>query len=394
MNDPNAPDPAVRQALPIGLLAAAGFLSSAGARVIDPLLAVISQDFKVTVAASSIVVAAFTLAYGFSQLVLGPVGDRVGKLRLMLGALCGYAVFTGACALASGLPMLIGMRILAGAASAGLIPVCLAYIGDAVPYERRNLAISRFLIGIVLAQILAGPVGGLFGEFIGWRGVFLLLSSISVVVAALLFVAMRGLPDAVGTKTFNPTHYLRLARSTNARLLLLAALVEGAVMIGVFPFIAPFLHQEFGLSFAAVGLVLSCFGLGALAYTRAASRLVPALGEAGLVGCGGGLIVLGLVATSVVRQKFAFVAIEAMLGLGYFMLHPVLQTRASELLPEARATAVSLFVFMLFLGSSLGALAFGGAIAAFGYRVGFAIDAAAVGLLTLWLTRLVRRRPE
>ena len=62
-------------ALPILLLAAAGFLSSAGARVIDPLLSVIALDFGTTVPAVSIVVAAYTLPYGLCQVLLGPAGS-------------------------------------------------------------------------------------------------------------------------------------------------------------------------------------------------------------------------------------------------------------------------------------------------------------------------------
>src|SRR5690349_12292949 len=92
--------------LPLGLLAAAGFLSSAGARIIDPLLAAIAHDFGTSVPAVSVVVAAFTLPYGLCQLVLGPAGDRFGKLRLMLLALLGYALFTGACGLARDLTAL------------------------------------------------------------------------------------------------------------------------------------------------------------------------------------------------------------------------------------------------------------------------------------------------
>jgi predicted MFS family arabinose efflux permease len=48
-----------------------------------------------------------------------------------------------------------------------------------------------------------------------------------------------------------------------------------------------------------------------------------------------------------------------MLGLGYIALHTTLQTRATELAPAARGTAVALFAFALFLGGALGALAFG-----------------------------------
>jgi predicted MFS family arabinose efflux permease len=49
----------------------------------------------------------------------------------------------------------------------------------------------------------------------------------------------------------------------------------------------------------------------------------------------------------------------AMLGLGYIALHTTLQTRATELAPEARGTAIALFALFLFLGGALGAALFG-----------------------------------
>ena len=67
-----------------------------------------------------------------------------------------------------------------------------------------------------------------------------------------------------------------------------------------------------------------------------------------------------------------FVPAQIAIGFGYYMMHTVLQSRATELMPEARSTSVAAFVFMLFLGQALGALAFGAAIAAWGYRAAFA----------------------
>jgi predicted MFS family arabinose efflux permease len=72
------------------------------------------------------------------------------------------------------------------------------------------------------------------------------------------------------------------------------------------------------------------------------------------------------------------------------MMHTVLQSRATELMPEARSTAVSIFVFMLFLGQAVGALACGAAIAAWGYRPAFTLLAGAMVVLGVWLWSLMR----
>ncbi|MBV8589376.1 MAG: MFS transporter, partial [Acetobacteraceae bacterium] len=130
------------------------------------------------------------------------------------------------------------------------------------------------------------------------------------------------------------------------------------------------------------------------AFTQLAKPIVHALGEARMVLAGGGLMAMALALgmASPVWQVFA--AAELVLGFAYVMLHTVLQARATELLPHARTTAVSSFVFMLFLGQGIGALLLGAAIAAWGYRTAFWIDAAAIALLSLWIASIVRLRPH
>jgi predicted MFS family arabinose efflux permease len=386
-------NPPLPQPIPLGLLAAAGFLSVAGARVVDPLLSLIARDFATTVPAMSVIIAAFTLPYGLNQLLLGPVGDRYGKLRVMFGALIGYTVFTTACALATGLPSLTLLRICAGASSAGLIPVCLAYIGDAVPYEARKLTLSRFATGVVMAQILAGPLGGAIGEFVGWRGVFVLLGVIGLVVAVALGLRMRHLPDRRSPRAATAGTYRALLARADTRMLLLATLVEGALTGGIFPFVAPYLHAKYQLSYAVVGLVLACFGIGSFLYTRVARFVVARTDEAGMVLVGGALAAAVIAAAITGGHWMAWVPAQMAIGFGYFMMHTVLQSRATELVPEARSTAVSFFVFMLFLGQALGALGFGAAIAAWGYRLAFLGGAAALFTLGCWLWSLMRRSP-
>ncbi len=387
-----APERAPAPTLPLGLLAAAGFLSSAGARVVDPLLHPIATDFGRMVPEMWIVIASFTLPYGLSQILLGPIGDRFGKLRVILGALFAYALFTGLCATAATLPMLTLLRACAGVASAGLIPVGMAYIGDSVPYAARQVTLSRFLSGVVLAQVVAGPVGGVFGQYIGWRGVFVGLGIVAVAVGAALAVRLRGFPDRRQPgRMFNPATYSALAGSRAVRIILLAALLDGALFVGCFPFVAPYLHEHYGLSYAQAGLVLACFGIGAIAYVRLAPRLVRVLGEEGMVLAGGLCMSGGLGIVAMTRSWQPILLVELLLGFGFFLLHGVLQVRATEMLPQARATAVASFSCLLFLGQSAGALLMGAAIARFDYPAAFLIDAGCILVLTLWLSGVLRR---
>jgi len=377
--------------LPIGLLAAGAFLGASAARIIDPLLHVVATDFATTVPAVSVIVAAFSLPYGLCQVVLGPLGDRFGKLRIILFALCAYIVALIGCAMATSLPMLTLMRVFAGATCAAAVPIGMAYIADAVPYAQRQITLTKFLNGTVLAQILAGPVGGIFGQYFGWRGVFIALAAATLAVVIALGMRLRSLPDPKREgATFSLTNYITLAQPGLPRIVLLAGFIDGALLMGAFPFLAPYLREEFTLPYAAIGLILSCFGVGALIYTRTARLLLPKLGEAGLVIAGGILMTIVLMIGMISPAWQTFMVVQILLGLGYYMLHAVLQAQATEMLPNARGTAVASFALALFMGQSVGALGMGLLIAHFSYRTAFMIDAALILALAVWLRGRLR----
>jgi YNFM family putative membrane transporter len=97
-----APSPSIpvpSQTRAIVLLAVAGFASQAMVRVADSLLPQIAVDFGVTVGAASIVVSAYAVMHGSMQLISGPVGDRVGKYRMIAIATAFCAVMVFACGL-------------------------------------------------------------------------------------------------------------------------------------------------------------------------------------------------------------------------------------------------------------------------------------------------------
>src|SRR6185436_9836249 len=130
------------------------------------------------------VVLTFAVAYGISQLLFGPLGDRYGKARVTCGSLFGCALASLACVLAPGFEALVRLRIFWGIAAAGVIPLAIAWIGDAVHYEQRQATLARLLMG-TLSGMTAGQLGGgLFADSaLGWRGAFATLGVGYVVIA-------------------------------------------------------------------------------------------------------------------------------------------------------------------------------------------------------------------
>lgn len=379
----------------LGLLGAAAFMVIADVRVIDPLLHIIANEFKVGVGSAAVIVSAYTIPYGLFQLVYGPLGDRIGKLKVMTAAMAAFAVGTAVCAFVPNIALLTLLRFLTGMAAAGIIPLSLAYIGDNFPYEERQAALGKYLSALMLGQILGGSLGGIFGEYLGWRDIFLLFGIVSLAIAGAMWCATRGRSDGhrpqgqVGlVATFKP--YYQLMTQPNPRTVIIAVFIEG-FCFGGFAYVGAFLRDRYSLPYVAIGFMLSGFGLGGLIYSRCVKWLVSRLGENGLIGVGGWLMCACYLSIAVFQNWMLFIPLNILMGLGFYMMHSTFQTQATELAPLARGTAVSLFVFNLFLGQGIGAAVFGRVVDGFGYIPCFVIIGVAIALLSVWFVNQNKR---
>lgn len=383
-----------RTSIPIGLLATAGFASGSGMRMVDPLLPMIGQDFGVPTASVAVVLAAFLITYGGGQLATGPAGDRFGKLRVAALALMAFGSCTVLAEFAGDVTQLAMLRAVGGLCAGAVIPLLMAHIGDTVPYEDRQAALGRFLTGNVVAQFVAGPMSGLIGETFGWRASFLAFGCSTAAVGLVLAVRLGPVIWARGggPRGSGPfAGFARIFATRSGRLLMLAAFLDGALLFGgAFPFIAAYLIEGHGLNAAQAGLVAAGFGLGALAYTRGARRLVGRFGETGLL-LGGGLslaVVLWVIAAA--PSWWGVLIGQIVCGLAFYSFHGVLQARATEALPDARGTAVACFAMCLFMGQTTGSLVFAAIMAAAGYSTAFALAGLGMAGLALWCARMLR----
>ncbi len=345
----------------VALLAFASFVSAATLRSTDPLVPAIAAEFAATPGAVGLTVAAFTLAYGVCQLVWGPVGDRFGKYRVVALACLLSAATAAAAAAADSLPMLATARLLSGVTASAIISLSIAFIGDHVPYERRQTTLARFIVGQISGLIGGQIIGGVVGGLLGWRAVFLVLAGLFLLAAALLWAELRmaALPPPVLREPAPAMDlvlsYLRLVRRPWPRTVLLTVFAESVLFFGAFAYAGLALHATFGLGYGLVGLILGTFGLGGLLYVLTARTLVQGLGERGLARAGGCLIASGFLALAAAPAPwFAAVAI-GLLGLGFYMLHTTLVTNATQMSAEARGLAVASFGSCSFIGQGVGA---------------------------------------
>lgn len=374
-------------------LAAAAFVSGANLRLFDALLPTVAEDFAVPVTTASVVVTAFTLAYGLFQIVHGPLGDRVGKLRTVGGAVLIAAVASLGCAFAPSLHALTWLRFATGFGAAAIVPLSLAWIGDNTPYERRQATLGRFLGFVLLGQILGPAFGGALAEYASWRQVFYALVAVFFAVGMVLFAVdrkARRAPAPAYMRTGVLRAYADVLRDRWVRTVMLTVFLEGGLFYGAFAYDGAYLKERFDLSYLIIGALLAGFGLGGVIYSLLVRRLLALLGEKGFVLAGGLILFVCFLALPLLPAWQATIPIFIASGFGFYMFHNTLQTKATEMAPQARGTAIAVFAFSLFMGQASGVAACGVLISAVGYQWSFMLAAAGLLALGRWFAGRVK----
>lgn len=382
----------------ITLLALASFASAANLRVCDPLLPQIAGELSVSIGTAALVVTAFALAYGVFQIVVGPLSDSRGKLELVVMGSLWAGIATMISAAMPSLEPLVVVRFLAGAGAAAVIPVAIAWIGDVVPYHLRQAVLARYISGQILGIVFGQAAGGLLGELIGWRATLVMLGFVHVGAGLLLLGEVRRLRGSVVAPHGRPNwrqsgvSVYRVLQDPWVRTLLISVFIEGVAMFGALAYVGADLHQRFGLSLAVIGALLASFGAGALCYSFTARILIARLGQPGLAASGAIALAAGYVLLALMPWPWLAVPAIALIGLGFYMLHNTLQTNATQMAPESRGLAVSVFAFMLFSGQSAGVALGAPVMDRYGGRPIFLLAAVIVLTIAFWFRRQLMRR--
>lgn len=383
----------------MAILSIAAFASSASLRCTDALLPQLAAEFGTTPGGAAAVITTFSIAYGLFQVVHGPIGDKLGKYRLIFITSVISTFGTLACAIAPTLELLVVARFAAGATVGAIIPLAMAWLGDVVPYARRQSVLARFLIGQMAGVAAGSSLGGLLGEHYGWRSPFWGLAVFYAIISLFIWIELRGNPATRTDPKIAPRSiadgFRRMAGLLPdpwVRTLLLTVFIEGALFYGSLSFVALHLQNDLGVGPGASGTAIAAYAAGGMLYAAVSRKLVTRLGERGLALAGGLTIsaaFLGLVvAGSMALTLLCLLAV----GGGLYMLHNTLQVNATQMAPDSRGAAVALFALSLFTGQSTGVWLGGMAVDAAGTVPLFLVTAIGMPLLALDFRRRLARR--
>ncbi len=364
-------------------------------RAVDPVIPQIAVSLSVDVKTAALLSTAYTLPYALVQPVLGTIGDFFGKTRLMNASLLIVALAGIVCALATSFPLLVAMRMVAGALAGGIFPIAMALVGDLVPVEQRQVAMGRLLAVGLTGNVLGASLAGVIGDLAGWRGVFGVISVFSLCVAIAAFFAFRGYVSPKPSRSTAPPSWptsaaslpIRAPRSASSRYS-----SKRSSCTGCFRSSRLLLIASGQPSAAIAGLLIACFALGGVGYSLSVTTLVSRITEPRLMILGGSLAAVALILIALQFSWVAQIGIFAVFGFGFYLMHSCIQVHVTDLSQTARGAATSLHSTFFFLGQAVGPVIYGYGFAHGGMEPTMFVGAAVLLTVGLVCSRLLRHR--
>jgi len=175
----------------IALTAAVMALGALSIDIMLPALGEIGRELGASSANDAqSVVYAFTIGYGVSQLIFGPLTDRFGRRRVLLAALILYALAAAISAFSASFALLLAARAIQGGLTAASRVAIMASVRDRFEGARMAEVASAATTVFMAAPILAPAIGQAILLTAEWRSIFLFLSVYGAMLAAWIYFRM------------------------------------------------------------------------------------------------------------------------------------------------------------------------------------------------------------
>ncbi|MFN3470552.1 MAG: MFS transporter [Novosphingobium sp.] len=221
---------------------------------------------------------ALSLTWALSGLFVGRISDKLGSRKpVIVIATIAFCICSFISGLASSFLMLLGARLLMGAAEGGVMPVSHSMIVAEVAPERRGLAmgvaqnLGSNLLGSGLAPLLLVPVA----VAVGWRTGFYLAALPGLVTAALIWFTLREPPAEVHDPAAPKVTLREAFAHRNVVLCALISILLVAYLVVCWAFMPLFLTKVRGFDPGTMGWLMATLGISA----GLGSFVVPAISD-------------------------------------------------------------------------------------------------------------------
>ncbi len=237
------------------VLFVATFSAMLGLGIVAPLMPLFAESLGATGIWLGIIFSAFSLSRAVLMPIIGKISDKKGRKKFIVFGLFFYSLASFFYIFAPDVYWLTFIRIIHGSASAMVLPVAMAYIGEIAPKGKEGKTMGTFNISLFLGMGSGPFLGGILNRLFGMNSVFLAMAGLTM---ASFFVVALFLPDLKIKKEENiKTTSFKKALKNKAVKSLVLFRVLGAMGRGGLMAFLPIYAASINIGSARVGIALS-----------------------------------------------------------------------------------------------------------------------------------------
>ncbi|NKS31135.1 Bcr/CflA family efflux MFS transporter [Rhodococcus hoagii] len=260
---------------------ALGTMTALGPFTIDmylPALPDIAAALDSTASGAQLTITGTLVGLALGQLVIGPLSDSLGRKRPLVAGIALHVASSLVAVFATSIAMLGAVRVLQGVGAAAAAVVTMAMVRDLFSDKAVAVVISRLMLVLGVAPVIAPSVGGALLVALDWRGIFVVLALVGISIA---LVAVLALPETLPRERRRPGGLLPVVRTYRAllrdRTFVALTFASSIVMAALFAYVsgAPFVYQDqFGLDQQQFAIVFSAGAFSMIVATQLNVRLL------------------------------------------------------------------------------------------------------------------------
>src|SRR6478735_427783 len=298
-----------------------------------PALPEVTDALHAPAATVQLTLTACLLGMALGQLVVGPMSDRWGRRTPLLLGMVVYVIATAICAVAPTAELLIGFRLLQGLAGAAGIVISRAVVRDLYDGDEMARFFSTLMLISGVAPVVAPVIGGQVLQFTDWRGIFVVLTVVGVLLTFVVWKWLHETLPAAERHTGGVGDALRTMRGLLADRVFTGYMIAGSLAFAaLFAYVSasPFVIQEiYGASPQTFSLLFAINSIGLIAVGQINGKVL--VGRVSLdKALGLGLAVISVSAVglampntntqALMRTRHAAGSASALLGTSQFLI--------------------------------------------------------------------------
>lgn len=336
-------------------LFSAGLATFALLYCVQPILPVLSQEFGVSPASSSISLSVATGLLALGMLVTGPLSDALGRKPVMVTSLLLAALFSLLSSTMTSWHGILLMRALTGLSLSGVAAVGMTYLSEEIHPSVVAFSMGLYISGNSIGGMSGRLLSGVITDFSSWR---VAVAAIGCFALASAVMFWKILPDS---RHFRPTSLKPRSLAINFRLhwrdsglpLLFA---EGFLLMGAFVTLFNYigyrlLEPPYSLSQAVVGLLSVVYLTGSWSSPKAGA-MTAKYGRSPVLLFSTAIMLIGLLIT-LFSNVWLILPGMMLFTAGFFAAHSVASGWIGPRARRAKGQASSLYLFSYYLGSSV-----------------------------------------